>query len=247
MTKRHALKPGPLSHLRGALFMLIAYPVMLVMGVILALPAVFSRTAATRSVQAWNRFAIWLLRIICGTRVEIRGTVPTGPCLIASKHQSFLDVMILTATLPDPRFVMKRSLVWVPVLGIYALRMGNVTIDREAKGQAIRSMERDLTQRRGDAGQTVIYPQGTRIAPGMHAPYRPGVFRLYQSLGLPLELVAVNTGRFWPRTGLWRLPGTAVVEFLGALPPGLSRADVMEQIEIRIEDASDRLMAEAGD
>ncbi|MEM9059581.1 MAG: lysophospholipid acyltransferase family protein [Pseudomonadota bacterium] len=245
MTRGQAPRPEPLSYLRGAIFMAIAYLVMLVMGVLLALPAVFSRTMATRSVQTWNRFAIWLLRIVCGTRVEIRGNVPTGPCLIASKHQSFLDVMILTATLPDPRFVMKRSLVFVPVLGIYALRMGSVPIDRDAKARAIREMERDLTEARRDEGQTVIYPQGTRIAPGANAPYRPGVFRLYQSFDLPLELVAVNTGCFWPRTGLWRRPGIAVVEFLGSLPPGRSRREVMEEIETRIEAASERLLEEA--
>lgn len=237
--------PGPtlLNTLRGAVFVLLAYGLMGAMGLVLLIPALFSPSVARLSVQTYIRIALVLLRILCGTRYEIRGTPPTGPCIVAAKHQSFLDIWLLTITLPQPRFVMKRSLLYMPILGIFARRMGCIAIDREARGSAIRAMEREAA---GGAtgGQIVIYPQGTRVAPGAVESYKPGVLGLYQRLGQPMQLVATNAGCVWPRSGVWRAPGTAVLEFLDTIEPGRDRRDVATEIETRIEAQSNRLMGE---
>lgn len=230
---------------RGTIFVVIAYGLMMVMGLILLVPALLSRKVALRSVQLYLRIGLVLLRVICGTRCRIRGTPPTGPCIVAAKHQSFLDIWLLTVSLPEPRFVMKRSLLYTPVLGIFARRMGCVPIDRQAGSKAIRSMERGFAQ---DImhGQIVIYPQGTRVAPGDKREYKIGVLRLHERFGLPVELVATNAGCFWPRFGLWRAPGEAVLEFLGPVPPETDRGQIMREIEDRVESASDSLMERAG-
>ena len=108
----------------------------------------------------------------------------------------------------------------------------------------MRTMEREVLVGSTD-GQIVIYPQGTRVAPGEHESYKPGVLKLYQSLGQPLEMVATNAGCFWPKSGIWRAPGTVTLEFLGAIEPGRDRKEVAMEVETRIETASDRLLEEA--
>lgn len=236
--------PSLLQNLRGLIFMLIAYPLMLLVALLFLIPAWFSRRAALMAIKTYLPMGFWLLRMICGTRVEVRGTIPTGPCIVASKHQSFLDIWLLSQSLPSPRFVMKRSLLWMPVIGIYGSRIGSVPIDRQARGKAVRDIERGIETGPKD-GQTIIYPQGTRIVPGVKAPYKSGVARLYEKFDLPIVMVAANVGCFWPRVGLWRAPGTAVMEFVGTIPPGQTREVVMERVEREIETASDALLAEA--
>ena len=228
--------------LRSALQVGIVYALLGLFGLVGA-PVVLWRADWTR---AWNRLyirvAFALTRAVCGLRVEIRGPVPTGTVIVAAKHQSLLDVLALYRALPEARFVMKRELLWAPFFGLYARRTGAVAIDRGAGSGAIRQM---IEAFRHSSGQIVIYPQGTRIAPGQVAPYRRGAVSLYGALGLPVVLAATNAGHFWPRRGILRHPGTAVVEFLDTLPPGLPEAEAAAQMEARIEAASERLSREA--
>ena len=237
-------KPSLLQTIRGLVFVTLAYGLMLVMGILLVLPSWASRRFALASIKFYIHIGLFLLRVICGTRYEIRGPVPTNACIIASKHQSFLDVWLLCIALPTPRFVMKKSLLYMPVVGIYANRLGSIAIDREAGGKAVRALERGVADGI-DNGQTIIFPQGTRAAPDAKLPYKPGVLRLYRKFGLPLELAATNCGCFWPRFGVWRAPGTAVLEFVGSIPPGKDRAEVIGEVEQRIEGASDLLVSQA--
>lgn len=229
---------------RGLIFVVLAYGLMLIMGIVLLVPSWLSRRFALASIKTYLHIGLFLLRVICGTRYQIRGPVPKGPCIIASKHQSFLDVWLLCIALPAPRFVMKRSLLWMPVVGVYANRLGSVAIDRDAGSKAVRAMETGVADG-VNRGQTIIFPQGTRAAPDAKLPYKPGVLRLYQKFGLPLELAATNCGCFWPRFGVWRAPGVAVLEFLGSIPPGQDRSEVIAQVEERIETATDLLVDKA--
>jgi len=227
---------------RSALAVGLAYALMLAMGA-LGAPVVLWRARWTR---AWNRLyirlAFALTRAIAGLRVEIRGEVPTDDVVIAAKHQSLLDVLALYRALPEGRFVMKRELMWMPVFGLYARRTGAVPIDRRGGQGTARRLAEAF---RGTSGQVVVFPQGTRVAPGTRAPYRRGAAHLQAALGRPLVLAATNGGWFWPRRGIARRPGTAVVEFLERHPPGLSPEAAHRLIETRIEAASDRLGAEA--
>lgn len=230
---------------RSVGFVVLIYLLMGVMG-LLALPAAaVSRRAALWACKTYCRWVMWLLRVMCGTRIEVRGPVPREACIVACKHQSFLDVMMLTLALPRPRFVMKRELLWVPVLGFFARRIGCVAIDRKARGEAVRGMLAGVGALAAEGGQVIIFPQGTRVAPGARMPYRGGVLRLYDAFGLPVALAAANTGWFWPRSGTRRSPGTAVVEFLGVVGPGLPTEGLLSRMEAEIEAGSDRLAAEA--
>jgi 1-acyl-sn-glycerol-3-phosphate acyltransferase len=130
------------------------------------------------------------------------------------------------------------------VLGLYALRAGSIWITREKRGEG-KTMLRRLEGRHKGSGQIAIYPQGTRVPPGEVKPYRRGAALAYENFALPMVLAATNVGWFWPKRGIRRRPGTAVLEFLETLPPGLPRAEVMRRMETAIETASNRLGAEA--
>ena len=229
---------GPVRAVRGLIFIALMYLLLLFMGLACMIPSWLSRRWAMVFIHAYCDAVMWMLRVIVGTRCEVRGELPSGPCLIAAKHQSFLDIIILTRALPQPAFVMKKSIRYVPVLGVYAERLGSIPIDRSDGGKAMRAMLQGAGAQAAGR-QLIIFVQGTRVPPGADVPYRAGVLKLRQQTGLPVHLVALNTGWFWPRTGIRRTPGTAVVEFVGIIPPG-GGLDIAA-ISGPIEAASERL------
>ncbi|RVT87454.1 1-acyl-sn-glycerol-3-phosphate acyltransferase [Rhodobacteraceae bacterium CCMM004] len=231
---------------RSILFNTQMYVAMLVMAVLFLPLALASRKGARFACHTYCRWVIWTAAWMVGLRTEVRGTPPTEECVIAAKHQSFFDIIVIFASVPRPRFIMKRELMWAPILGQYALRIGCIPVDRGARGKAVAKMLHDVERGRLEAGQLIIYPQGTRVAPGEALPYKSGTGILYEQLGQPVYPVAVNVGVFWPKRGVMRRPGTAVVEFLDPIPPGLDRVTFTRRLGPEIEAASDRLMAEAG-
>ncbi|WP_340110368.1 lysophospholipid acyltransferase family protein [Pikeienuella sp. HZG-20] len=231
--------------LRSLIFFIWFYGLMVLIGLLFTPLAVWSRRGAYLGVRVFLRPAFWGLRVFCGLTAETRGTVPKGDVVIASKHQSFLDILILLRDLPAAKFVMKRSLVWAPVVGLYALRIGASPITRNRGFASIKELMREVGRRRALGGQLVIFPQGTRTAPGEAAPYRPGAYLICRTHNLPCVPAATNTGCFWPRGGIIRKPGVAVIEFLEPLPSDLGARAFTKALADRIEPASERLAAEA--
>lgn len=232
--------------LRSAVFMVQMYLMMLLMGILFAPWAALSPKGARMACKTYARWSLWTARWMVGIRSEVRGAVPQGEVIVAAKHQSFLDILIIFNALPSARFIMKRELMWTPVIGVYAKRLGCVPVNRGKRGAAITKMVRDVAAENREPGQLVIYPQGTRVAPGAQKPYKIGTGVLYEGLAQPCVPVATNVGVFWPRTGIFRKPGLAVVEFLPPIPPGTERAAFMTALEQQVERRSDALMAEAG-
>ncbi|MGN0932309.1 lysophospholipid acyltransferase family protein [Falsigemmobacter intermedius] len=234
-----------LQYVLSVLFIIQMYVMMVVIALAFFPWALFSRRGAMMACHAycgWVRFtAHWMV----GLRSEIRGTPPEGPVLIASKHQSFLDIILLFSALPHPRFVMKRELLFTPILGQYAMRIGCIPVNRGKGMSALREMLKAAKTGPHANGQLIIFAQGTRVAPGAKAPYKIGVGALYQALKRDCVPAAVNVGLFWPRRGLLRKPGTAVLEFLPVIPPGLKVEPFMQVLEEVVEARSDALMAEA--
>lgn len=228
---------------RSLLFEAWFYASMTVMGLVLSPVALLSRRGALWATRIFARQALWMLARLCGLRTEVRGAPPKGEALIAAKHQSFLDILVLVLAVERPRFVMKQELVYAPIFGLYALRIGAEPVNRSKGGAALRMLSRRSKERDEAPAQTIIFPQGTRVAPGASAPYRRGVAALYKADTTPCWPVALDTGRFWGRKSVLRRPGLAVVEFLEPIPPGLSTAELMERLETEIEAASDALAA----
>ena len=243
------MTPAPMSPfqaIRSVLFVGQMYAMMLPFAVVFTPWAVFSTRGAYAAMHGYCRWVRWTARWMVGIRTEVRGTPPTEPVLIAAKHQSFLDIILIFGAVPRARFIMKRELIWAPILGQYALRIGCIPVRRGRRAEAIRKMLADVASGRSEGGQLVIYPQGTRVSPGVVAPYKAGTAALYDQMGQPCVPVATNVGLFWPRKGIRRTPGLATVEFLDPIPVGLTTAPFMARLEQVIEQRSNMLMAEAG-
>lgn len=235
-----------LQWFRSIVFIIQATIAMPVIGLLFAPWAMFSKTGAYMACKTYSAWCMWTARWLIGLRCEVRGQVPDGEVLIAAKHQSFLDIMMIFHALPRAKFIMKREILWTPVIGQYTKRMQMIAVDRGKRGKAISKMMEDVNAGRIEPGQIVIYSQGTRVAPGAHVPYKVGTAVLYGQLNQPCIPVATNAGYFWPRRGLYRRPGLAVVEFLPPIAPGLKKDVFMKQLEETVETASDALLHEGG-
>ncbi|KAB7614786.1 1-acyl-sn-glycerol-3-phosphate acyltransferase [Amylibacter sp. SFDW26] len=227
-------------------FIVLMYIWMLVLGLLGAIPAAFSAKWAGKILQMYCKHILWLVRVLCGITYEVRGEVPLGDVVIASKHQSFLDVIMHTYLSPRVNFVMKQELKWAPILGFYAMRIGAAPVKRGDKSKAVNQMMKGVEAQFKEPKQLVIYPQGTRVAPGDFKPYKVGAAVISERQGKPCIPVATNAGVLWPKHGLLRKRGNVVFEYLEPMPKDLSVEDFTKELEARIEPASNALMAEAG-
>lgn len=234
------------QYVRSLIFNISMYVAMLVIGLAYLPLALLSADGALKGCHAYCRWIHWSARWMIGLTVEIRGTPPTDEVMVAAKHQSFLDIIVIFGAIPRGKFIMKQILMYAPVIGQYGLRIGCVPVNRGKRGQAIAKMIDDVKRGLQRPGQLIIYPQGTRVAPGEKKPYKIGTGVLYEQLGQDCVPVAINVGVFWPKRGVLRKPGRAVVEFLPRIPAGKSKEAFLAELEEVIETNSNRLMAEAG-
>ena len=199
--------------------------------------------------RLWASGALGLLAWTVGLRHEIRGieNLPQGAAIIALKHQSSWDTIILPVIFRHPAIVIKHELAWLPIYGWYAVRAGGIPVDRGAGASALKHMLARAKKALAEDRPIAIFPEGTRTAVGARLPYHPGVAALYTQLAVPLVPVAVNSGVFWGRRSFLKLPGRIVLEILPAIAPGQPRRKVMAELEMRIEAATARLVAEAED
>ena len=199
-------------------------------------------------VKSWAKSVLFGLRWIGGVEVEFRNLQhrPDGAALVASKHQSMLDIVALLAVLRDPCFVMKKELIFTPFLGWFGWKTRMITVDRAGHATALRDMTRQAHARLLEHRQIIIFPEGTRNAPGVPGQYKPGVAAIYRDLQASCALVATNSGEHWPAHGIKFVPGKVVFEFLEPAPAGLKRGPFMALLESRIEPASVALLDTTG-
>jgi 1-acyl-sn-glycerol-3-phosphate acyltransferase len=230
-------------YLRSALFLVwfIAVSVIMNVGALPALLLPFR--LALRAAHLWARVVLFGLRWIAGIGVEVRGRLEDPRVIVAAKHFSMWETVALLALLPGPAIVLKQSLLRIPLYGWYCRKMRMIAIDRKAGAKALRLMHSQAMRALAEGRPIVIFPEGTRRNPGDPPDYKPGVAGLYAQLHVPCVPVAHNSGLFWAG-GFFRKPGTIILEFLPPIPPGLSRRDFMVVLESRIEEASNRLLAE---
>ena len=231
---------------RSVLFNVLFYLNLLVY-LIAALPTlVMPRGGIVAVAKLWARTNLWLLRAVCGTKAEIRGvgSIPPGPLLVSSKHQSLWETFALLPILSDPAYIMKRELMWIPFFGWYAWKAGMIPVDRNKGSQALADMNACARRELARDRQIIIFPEGTRRSPGADPRYKYGVVHLYSEMGVPCVPIALNSGLFWPRRSLRRNPGTIRVEVLDPIPPGLGKDEFFERLQRDVEAATGRLVAE---
>lgn len=223
-------------YLNTALFLVLGSPLLL-----------GPRRWAMMGLKAHAHASLWWLRVIVGTRLEVRGRehLPAAPVLIAAKHQSAWDTFALITLFRDPAMVMKAELGWIPLYGWFSHKFRHIFVKRDRGPSALKAMIRDARDRAQHGREIVIFPEGTRRAPGALPDYKPGVVALYEALDCPCVPLALNSGLYWPRRRFERHPGTIVVEFLEPIPPNLPRAAFRHVLEERIETATARLITEA--
>lgn len=215
---------------------------------LLMIPMVFLPRRAFRwFVQLWSKGVFELFRVIIGIQVEVRGRefIPTGPSLIASKHQSEWETLIFLHLLHDPVYIMKKELGYIPGYGTYARKMKMIFIDRAGYAKTLRKLIRDARNTVSSGRSLVIFPEGTRIEPGVKAPYHTGIAALYNALDLPVSPVVHNSGLCWPKQSFRKYAGTITICFLEPIEPGLKRQEFMTRLEQTMELASDKLLADS--
>ncbi len=214
---------------------------------ILGLPLLlFPYPVTYRFGRMWVAVTLWMLRRLIGLDHRALGleNLGKGPAIYAAKHQSSWDTLVFALYLHYPAYVLKRELLYLPLFGFYLLRAGMIPVDRRGRATALKRMMAAAKRRRDEGRDLLIFPEGTRVAPGQRHPYQPGIAALYGHLDLPVVPVALNSGLFWGRRSFNKKPGTITLEFLPAIPPGLARKAFMAELENRLEGACERLAAE---
>jgi len=198
--------------------------------------------------KVWIGGTLALLRVLCGISYRELGreNLPKGPALIAAKHQSAWETLFLTWRLHDPAFVLKQELLSIPLFGWFMRKVGMVAVDRSGKAAALKKMVKDANVAFGENRKIIIFPEGTRVKPGEHRPYQPGIAALYGQLNVPVVPVALNSGLYWGRKAWTKKPGQILIEYLPPIPPGLDRKRFMAELENRLEPAAKRLLTGAG-
>jgi 1-acyl-sn-glycerol-3-phosphate acyltransferase len=233
--------------LRSLLFNVLFYAVLVCLAIV-ALPTFLMPPRAMLAVAGWwAKATLFLMRVVCNIKVEFRGAdrIPAGPLVIVAKHQSFWETFALLPFFERPIFILKRQLMHIPVFGQFLAKTGMIAIDRDAGVKALLDMTRRARDAVRSGCQLVIFPEGTRRAPGAPADYKTGFAQIYSACAAPCLPVALNSGLFWPRRTFMRYPGTLVVEFLDPLPAGLPKDAFLARVETAIEEATGRIV-EAG-
>ena len=207
---------------------------------IICLPLLTSRRATVFSIRTWVRGIKTMARVICGItfRTEGRENIPSGPCIVAAQHQASFETYLMFLEFQSPVFVLKRELIFIPVIGWYMQRAGLVHVNRGAGASAMRKMLREAQAAVDTGHQVIIFPEGTRAKPGASVPYKPGIVALYTHCDAPLIPMALNTGHFWGKTRILKRPGEIVFRYLPAMPRDLPRDEMLAELRRRIDAAS---------
>ena len=201
-----------------------------------------------RIISRWSAFNLWSLKVICGLDFEVTGTehIPEQAGIILCKHQSAWETLALQLVFPPQVWVLKRELLWIPIYGWGLAAMAPIAIDRAAGIRALRQIVAGGKDRLARGIWVVIFPEGTRVAPGKRGRYQPGGGMLAAETGCPVVPVAHNSGYFWPRNSLRKRPGTIRLVIGPVIDSkGKSADEITRQAEQWIESTVAQLPAPA--
>ena len=233
--------------LRSTLFQVLFYTVTFVEMILFSPVMLLPRKWGWPIVPFWSRSLIWLMRVVAGLKVEIRGreNLPDGGYIAAMKHQSAWETVALIPLFSSPTFILKRELRWIPIFGWYTAKYRQIPINRGKRSEALAAMMEAAKEAIDEERQIMIFPEGTRRPAGAEPKYKYGITHLYRDLKCPVVPIAHNAGLYWPRSSWKVYPGTVIVDILPPIEPGLSNDVFYEQLVDTIETASNKLIEEA--
>ena len=221
--------------LRSLLYAAIFYPATF-LWVLVGVPAtLLGRRPTLAIVLSWTEFHHWLARHVIGIRVRLEGEIPAGSYLIAAKHQSMFETLEMVRLGHLPIIVMKKELADIPLFGFMTKRYGIIAVERSAGAKALRALVDEGQAAVATGRPVIIYPEGTRVAPGGTPPLRSGFAALYRALGLPVIPVALDSGRFWGR-GFVHRSGVVTIRAGESIPAGLPRKEIEARVHAAINE-----------
>jgi 1-acyl-sn-glycerol-3-phosphate acyltransferase len=227
---------SPTVWLRSYIYF-VAFLIWTVIASTIFLPLLLTQRTAFVAVRGWVNGIMFLARTIVGitSRVEGLENVPSGPVIIAAQHQASFETYRMFTVLNQPIFILKRELISIPLIGWYMQRAGFINIDRSAGAGAMRKMLREAKAALDAGRQVIVFPEGTRVPTGESRPYQPGVAGLYSYCKVPVVPMALNSGYFWGKTRVLKMPGEIVFKFLPPLPGDLDKDTVITELKSRLE------------
>ena len=216
------------------------------MGVVLLPYASISKENCLKVIKLYCDVVFWILKKMFNIQILVKGVVPDNSAsIVCSKHQSFLDVLMLLKVLPEPKFIMKSELSWVPILSTYARKIGCVNVKRNDRARSWHALKEAIRKEaQNQSGQLVIYPEGTRTIPGQEVEYKKGVLVLFSNLNRPLYLVSTNAGIAWSKSGKFKENSNASINFIEKLNYSKKRDHNLNYIKSKIEEDSQKLYNE---
>jgi 1-acyl-sn-glycerol-3-phosphate acyltransferase len=232
---RHFRHPWRSQALRSLLFNGVMFGSVVLYAPLSILTFPFPPLVRYRFISQWARFHIWLLGALCGLRYRIEGRehLPPRTAIVLAKHQSSWETLAFQQIFPPQVWVLKRELLWVPFFGWGLKMLDPIAIDRGAGRKAIQQIIEQGRQRLESGRWVVVFPEGTRVAPGHQKRFGVGGAVLAAETGHPVVPVAHDAGHYWPRRGFLKKPGTVRV-VIG--PPIESRGRSAEDINRLAED-----------
>lgn len=224
--------------LRSLIFLLLQIVITPVYTVISILTFPFHPITRYRIISGWALIMLWLLRVVCGIRMEVRGAenIPKQPCILLCKHQSAWETIALQKVFPPQVWVLKRELLWLPFFGWGLAMTSPIAIKRSNGKEAIKQLLKQGKQRLEQGFCVVIFPEGTRIPYGQRGKYKIGGALLGSATGAPVVPVAHNAGRLWGRNSFLKRPGTITMSIGVPIDPaGLKAEEINRRVEEWIE------------
>ncbi len=198
-------------------------------------------------IQRYTRRMVGAMRLFAGIKLEVRGKdrLPEGAFIIGAKHQSWGDGFCVYSQFKDLAFVTGDHLEKYPLMGRILKKLGAIVVNNCGGHEARKSLAMRAAEAKADGRRILIYPEGNLSKPGEYFRYRAGIWHMYRDFDMPVVPLATNLGLFWPGEAYEKHPGTAVIEFLDPIAPGLGKEAFLAKLTEVVETRSQELIAEA--
>lgn len=206
-----------------------------------------STKLADHGAKVWAIGCLWMLKKLCRVEYEFIGleNIPQEPCIIACKHQSAWETIVMHLVFDRPVYVYKKELEKIPFYGWYLKIMSGIRVNRKGGASALKDMIKQTKSCLTNGQSIIIFPQGTRVPLGAKSekyPYQIGIAALYLAANVKVVPAALNSGLFWPKHKILKKPGKITLEFLPAIEPGFSKQEFNKKLEEVIEKRSAELI-----